>query len=189
MEDTTLAYLAGIIDADGTIGIKRSTYNIRVTGDAKVPSYQERIAMSQVASDVPQMLKDAFGGRVGLHKGYARNARDGLRWEATNRQAATAIRALLPYLRIKRSQAEAVLLLRADKERPRSETRSPTGTVTSMIYGGRSLKWQGKRIDMPRWGLSAETAAYRQSLFEQVKALNHHGLDPLAYPARKPRLI
>src|SRR3990167_4100038 len=87
------------------------------------------------------MLKDAFGGRVGLHKGYARNARDGLRWEATNRQAASAIRALLPYLRIKRSQAECVLLLRADKERPRSETRVADGT-RMMPYGGPSLKWK-----------------------------------------------
>ncbi len=39
------SYLAGCIDSDGTIGIKKSTYAMRVTGDSGQPTYSERLAL------------------------------------------------------------------------------------------------------------------------------------------------
>jgi hypothetical protein len=189
MNRELIAYLAGIVDADGTISIKRSTYNMRVSGDARCPSFQERIAVSQVASEVPSLLQQTFGGRLGVHRGYSDNARDGLRWEATNRQAANAIRALLPYLRVKRRQAEVALALRAHKELPKMQTRCPNGSTRRMPYGGPAPKFQGKDVIVPNLGLSPEALAYRERLFTDIKALNQHGLDPTLYPAKKPRLI
>ena len=39
---STLAYLAGVMDSDGYIGVHRNTYSMRVRGDAKQPVYQAR---------------------------------------------------------------------------------------------------------------------------------------------------
>jgi hypothetical protein len=55
--ETELAYLAG------AIGIKRSTYAMRVRGDAGAPTFSERVALRQVTPEIPTMLKAHFGGR------------------------------------------------------------------------------------------------------------------------------
>jgi hypothetical protein len=38
MDKLILAYLAGVLDSDGTIGVKRSTYSMRVIGDSAQPT-------------------------------------------------------------------------------------------------------------------------------------------------------
>jgi hypothetical protein len=43
MRKTDLAYIAGVLDADGTIGIKRATYAARVIKDCKQASYTEQM--------------------------------------------------------------------------------------------------------------------------------------------------
>ena len=116
MDDLTFAYLAGALDSDGSIGIKRNTYAVRVTRDSKQPTYSERIALKQVTPDVPALLKKCFGGYLGIHDPSARRGRPLHSWQATDLRAIECLRAVLPYLRIKRSQAENCLALRELKE-------------------------------------------------------------------------
>lgn len=40
MTKSELAYCAGVIDSDGTIGVKRSTYAMRITRDCAAPNVQ-----------------------------------------------------------------------------------------------------------------------------------------------------
>ena len=111
-----LAYCAGIIDADGTIGIKRSTYAMRVRGDAGAPVFSERICVKQVTSEAVDLLKSLFGGRRGIDNPSAKRGKPLHVWQVTDRQAVVCLRAILPYLRIKRAQAENCLALREVKE-------------------------------------------------------------------------
>lgn len=115
MEDTLLAYLAGVIDSDGTIGVKRSTYAMRVRGDAAVPMYSERIALRQVTPEVVDILAEHFGGSRRIEAPQAPTRRPMFSWTATDLKAHTALVALRPFLRIKAAQADNAIALRQVK--------------------------------------------------------------------------
>jgi hypothetical protein len=106
VEPTTLAYLAGVVDADGSISVRKSTYKMRVTGDAKQPVYFARVKVGQVEPQAVDLLKATFGGTVFQSAAHSRNGRPFHLWEIHSNKAAVALQAMLPYLRIKRAQAE-----------------------------------------------------------------------------------
>ncbi len=116
MNDTLFAYLAGAMDSDGWFGIKRSTYHQRVRGDAGNPVYSERLGLKQVTPEIPHLLHETFGGRLSQDKGLSDNSRPLHSYQCTDKRAAEACRALLPYLRVKRRQAEVLLELRRTKD-------------------------------------------------------------------------
>lgn len=115
IEPIVLAYLAGAMDSDGYFTIKRSTYHMRVRGDAKNPVFSEKIGLHQVTPEVPHLLKECFGGVCSLSKPANENSKALWRFTATDKNAAIACEMLLPYLRIKRKQAETLLELRESK--------------------------------------------------------------------------
>lgn len=109
-----LAYCAGVIDSDGYIGIKKSTYAMRVVGDCKQPIYSERVGVKQVEDQAVSLLYSLFGGTIRLE-----NRTKGLplhTWQVTDKKAAACLNAILPYLRIKKEQAYNALRLREAKE-------------------------------------------------------------------------
>jgi len=109
--DVMLAYCAGVVDSDGTIGIKRNSYAARVVKDCTQATYSARICVRQVQPEGVAVLREAFGGSIRTNKGVGRG-RDLFSWEVTDRLAESALRLLLPYLRIKRAQAENCIALR-----------------------------------------------------------------------------
>lgn len=116
MDKITLAYLAGVLDSDGTIGVKRNTYSMRVIGDSGQPTYSERIHIRQVERGALDLFAATFGGNIGVTDPSAKRGRPLWNWGQTDKKAAATLAALLPYLRIKRAQAENCLALRAVKE-------------------------------------------------------------------------
>lgn len=116
MDKLTLAYLAGVIDSDGSISIRRSTYAMRKRGDAGAPIYSERITVRQVTPQAIELLHATFAGYRYTSDPSAKRGRPLEGWEVTDKRAHLALVALLPYLRIKRRQAENCLALRALKE-------------------------------------------------------------------------
>ena len=168
MPSELAAYLAGAMDADGSIGVRRSTYAMRVRGDARQPTFSERICFKQVTPEVPELLKATFGGSLMIQSPSATNGRPLYYWEATDAVAARALGLMLPYLRIKRAQAENCLALRQSKERPRSETHihrdavpSSTGTGTHSI----------RRLEV-----APEVIAEREAIYLRAKELNRVGI-------------
>jgi hypothetical protein len=115
MIPTDYAYMAGAMDSDGYFTIKKSTYAIRVRKDAGNPVYSEKLGLHQVTPQIPELLRAAFGGSVLLAPQQTPNSRPLYRWDITDRNAAGACEALLPFLRIKRRQAELILELRRSK--------------------------------------------------------------------------
>lgn len=108
-----LAYLAGVIDSDGHIGIKRNTYAMRVRGDAGQPIYAERIDIKQVQPQAVELARACFGGWLGITKAYAKFGKPLHSWHCHSAMAGKALAMLLPYLRIKKAQAGNALALRA----------------------------------------------------------------------------
>lgn len=157
-DDVRLAYLAGAIDADGTIGIRRSTYAMRKRGDASVPIYSERIALRQVTPMIPQLLQQTFGGSLYITKPSIARGRPLHSWAATDLKAATALVLLRPFLRIKAPQADNAIDLRRVKERSRE----------LMVARGRGHMGSAPRDD--------NITATMDHLYVQAKELNRVGV-------------
>lgn len=106
------AYLAGVVDADGHIGIGKDTYKVRVSGDAKQPTYMPRLEIKQVTAEALDIGKTVLGGSRFSIAGQ----NGGQRLQCLTMHSAAAVRAceeLLPHLRIKAEQARRVLAVGA----------------------------------------------------------------------------
>ena len=100
----SLEYLAGIIDGEGTISIfenkvKGQTWNVR---------HNAAIGLGLTDRPVVQMFADRFGGNVREER--VPNRKLMYRWYAVgNKRAPEVIKHFLPYLHIKKRQAEIVM--------------------------------------------------------------------------------
>lgn len=103
---TDLAYAAGVVDSDGSIGVHRSDYAMRVRGDAGQAVYVPRVTVKQVTVEAIDLMHHLFGGHRLLAKPSARQGRPLHAWSCHSAAAGQVCRLLLPYLRIKRAQAE-----------------------------------------------------------------------------------
>ena len=131
MMKTLLAYLAGVIDSDGYITIQRSAYH-RKGRPAITPMFIERIGLKQTSPIVPHLLKDTFNvGYLGIQKpsSNAPNGKPLHCWQATYRQVEDCLKQLLPYLRLKRQQADLVLKSRAYKRATSRYGRTPSPEI------------------------------------------------------------
>jgi len=115
MKPNILAYLAGAIDSDGTIGIKRSTYAMRVIQDSGAATFSERVALRQVTSDITTLLRETFGGSIYMTKPSTARGRPLYSWAVTDLKAVECLVALMPFLRVKRQQALNCVALRKIK--------------------------------------------------------------------------
>lgn len=156
--EAELAYCAGVIDSDGTIGIKRSTYAMRVLGEASQPVFSERVCVKQVEIAAVSLLHTLFGGRFGMDDPSAKRGKPLYVWQVTDKKAATALYLMLPYLRIKQAQAKNCLQLREIKEHSK-RTR---------VAHGRGHVGAATR--------SVEITAAMEGCYSQAKSLNRVGI-------------
>ena len=113
-QQTVLAYLAGIIDGEGTIRIGRSN-NLT---NRRVPAYYAGISCGMTELNALQLLVDTFGGKIRT-EGRAENRKPMFRWGTSGTKAVARILvALYPYLRVKQPQAAVVLDFILNKEAP-----------------------------------------------------------------------
>jgi hypothetical protein len=110
-----------VIDSDGMIAVKRSTYAMRVRGDAKAPVFSERIAVKQVTTEAIDMLHTVFGGYRFITDPSAIRGKPLHGWQVTDLAAHRCLLAIRPYLRIKTAQADNCIALRLLKERSKAE--------------------------------------------------------------------
>lgn len=154
----TLAYLAGIIDADGTIGVKRSTYAMRVRGDAGAPIYSERIAVRQVEPAAVDLLAATFGGSRYMTRPSSKNGRPLYTWSITDAKAAACLTAIRPFLRIKAAQADNALRLR-----PIKSASKKARTAVGRGHAGGSARPDTLSDEM-------------ETVYVEAKRLNHVGI-------------
>ena len=107
MKDTELAYLAGFIDGEGTIGIVSVASHKR---------YVVQIAACNCNPIPIELLENNFGGKVRLRKWKNENWKPCYEWKLTARKAVAVIKSILPYLLIKGRQAEIAIEAQAFKD-------------------------------------------------------------------------
>lgn len=96
-----LSYAAGLVDGEGCIGVYHNSHN---------GNYQLRLSIDMVEPIAINLCHDLFGGVMYQKNkfGYM-NRRDTNMWLVFNNEAANSIRAIEPYLRVKKTQAQSVL--------------------------------------------------------------------------------
>jgi len=115
------AYLAGFIDADGSVTIVISRYKEKKTGKLRI-QYRIKLSAHNCKIGPIAILQQYFGGGKLRYKktGKAKlhdNWRPCYEWIICNTLAAEALKKMLPYLTVKKRQA--ILALRMDKIKKR----------------------------------------------------------------------
>lgn len=92
-----LAYTAGILDGEGHISLVRraDTETVRV-----------EVAVTNTNEWLCQWLKMQFGGRVRIMKPHKANWKVPYRWIIDGKRASEFLKLILPYLNLKKPQAE-----------------------------------------------------------------------------------
>lgn len=132
-----LAYLAGIIDGEGHIGIAGS----------KKPSnridWVLRLSISNTSEELMDWLDETFGHIVTTKYKRLHRRAHVMVWRTSGRQTQEILRLVLPYLRIKREQAELALSMNIGP------------------YGGGC-----------RWSITNEERDSRIEIYRQMRELN-----------------
>lgn len=159
MTETELAYLAGIVDGEGYIGIKTTP----ARGDRVTTGFHARIQVRM--TDEPAIaLLSQLGGSYYRENPHAERGKPLYCWQVSDRLAEQALTALLPYLRVKKQQAETVLELRRLQATGREHRTRLVGT--RHLDNGRGVK------EVRTFAFSDEYVARCEALRDQVRLLN-----------------
>jgi hypothetical protein len=145
-----LAYLAGIVDGEGYVGIKRGRRR-----DAINFIYHERIQVRMTDEDAIAFLAKTLGGSYYRESARCKNGKPLFCWQASDARGALILAELMPFLRVKRAVAKTVLRLRRSKNDPRARRRGSPARRT----------------------MSPKVIAIRESLYLACKAHNRTGID------------
>ena len=144
------AYIAGIIDGEAYVGIKKSTWGMRNRSDVNCPTYSERVQIRMNCRPILEVIRDAFGGSLGTEPRVYQSV-SGFQskkimsiYRATDKVAASLIKATRPYLIEKSVQADCILALRKNKESKDARRRgSPAKRLMKeSIIADREVLWQ-----------------------------------------------
>jgi len=102
MDTLICAYLAGVIDSDGYISVKRTGRN----------SYTPRVGIKQIEPEAVDLAQATWGGYRAI------DTRQMWVWQTTGAKCAGVLRDIRPFLRIKGEQADNALAAAAINIKP-----------------------------------------------------------------------
>jgi hypothetical protein len=143
-----IAYLAGIVDGEGSIYIGNFSSNPK-TG---TKHYQTNMEVTNTDENLIKWLLENFGGRSNKYtfkQTPANSRRPVFRWIASGELLTELCHLLLPYLVIKKRQCEIMILMRKTFDRPQAS--------------------KGKQGIQPP---SAEVLELRQQYFDEMRSLH-----------------
>lgn len=112
--------MAGIFDGEGTIVIHTRKYTTK-NGRKTTHDYLE-VCICSIDEWVPRHFMFAFTGNVYLRKAQTAKTKAIWVWQTTNEKAKVFLQTLLPYIRLKKRQAElGILFQEASSKRVRAD--------------------------------------------------------------------
>ena len=96
-----MAYLAGLFDGEGCITIRRNS--------SKGKQLALDCALGMTNQYVPNLFQFHFQGSVSFCKGRKENHNNSWLWQISARKALAFLEEILPYLRLKRAEAELAI--------------------------------------------------------------------------------
>ena len=104
MQDTEYAYIAGFIDGEGSIGLRTSH-----SSDGRTPSYVARLRITNTNPDVLNWIHIATGIGLRTVKPNSNNNYQVYEWYVAGLQMKSLLEGILPFLKVKKLQAETLL--------------------------------------------------------------------------------
>lgn len=122
MTKIDIAYIAGIIDGEGYVGIKK-TKAYQCQG-RKTPGYHARIQVRMTHEGAISFLVDTLGGSYYREKPHSDRGKPLFCYQASDKKAEFILSTVLPYLKVKLESAATVLSLRSlQSEGPKHRTK------------------------------------------------------------------
>ena len=162
MRKIDLAYIAGVMDSDGCFTMIKSWPKYR---SGTSPCYYEKCALKQTQPEAVELIYKNFGGHCGLTQPKEKNRRDLYSLQISNIKAHKLIKAIYPYLRIKKKRAKILLDLRKKIETKETEKQNCP----------QKNRW-GKTAVYTKDILTQKEITTRERLFQQIKLLNKRGI-------------
>lgn len=167
MLDTDIAYCAGLIDGEGCIRVKK-TKPYKCQGRA-TPGYHAVIQLRMVDEPAIRFLAEILGGWYYKEKPHVTSGRPLYCWSVSDQKCEDIVRAVLPYLKVKKAQAETVLRLRELKRNASSHKTKEVGTRNF------PNRYGTPRI-VKNYSLSDEFVACCESEYLESRRLNKVGV-------------
>jgi len=145
-----IIYCAGIVDGEGYVAIKKTRY----LKSCPSPTYHERIQIRMINEEAINLFKEVFGGNYYYEKPNCKNGKPLYCYQASDLIAYKICKILLPYLIVKKDNAERIMKLRESKYNISKAQRGGN-------RGGRS-KGRG-------YTMSQEILDYREKLYQECK--------------------
>jgi hypothetical protein len=102
LRNEDLAYIAGFFDGEGSVTIHE---NWRPSPRGKSPNHTLQVSIGNTDPHVLQWIHGAFGGSLTTRPATKPRHKDVTQWIIRSNGAASFLRALLPFLRMKTEQA------------------------------------------------------------------------------------
>ncbi len=167
----TLAYIAGAMDSDGWFTIhKMNTRQTKRRGYNR-PFYSVRIGLKQTQPEIVTLLHECFGGSILNHPPGSPRGKPLLAWSIGDCMAEHAIVAMMPFLRVKKKQAQILLSLRSLKTSKRMGVR--------VIH--QKCRW-GRAVAFRQPIYSDEQMAAQEALYIELRLLNDTRWAPRFWP-------
>jgi len=129
MNKLTLAYTAGLFDGEGciVIALYRKPYRGRVT-----PSYALVCNVNITNKPIIDWLRETYGGSIIEQTKYRpANYKRCWSWRVTSRKADKFLKAILPYLKLKKAQASLAIEFQKTRRNHGSIRKTQEETETS----------------------------------------------------------
>jgi hypothetical protein len=160
-----LAYIAGIVDGEGYVGITKTKPYKKKTGRVN-PVYHEKVQIRMVNEKAIKFIAQTLGGWYWKEKPSCNKGKPLYCYQISDRQAAEIIKKLLPFLKVKKQQAKIILQLR--KYRTSKIKRE-------MVPIKMKSRW-GKTITVKRGRYSKQTINKMENFYLKCKELNKKGI-------------
>ena len=174
---TDCAYLAGILDGEGFIGLAIRPYRPDDPSRHRYASWTAALSLSTTTPALCWWLLERFGGRLYAARSEAQQ-KPIFQWKAGGKAARQVLEAALPYLLLKRRQAELVLAFLDTAAHPGRRGTAPAVLAQRQALADELHRLNGRGVAYT----DPEVLAY----WQQVRRLDPGRRDPHA--AREPAL-
>jgi len=164
MKKVDIAYIAGIVDGEGYIGIKKTkAYKCQ---DRQTNGYHARIQIRMVDEPAIKFIAENLGGWYYAEKPHSENGRPLFCYQSSDKSAETILKILLPYLKVKKESAKTVLNLRKLQSKGKNYRTKITGYRTAF----------GRKDKIPSFSFSDDYVQMCESHYLRCKELNRVGV-------------
>lgn len=132
LTDLELAYMAGFVDGEGCVSVA-TRLKIYMTPTVQVSNTNQAVL---------QWFLAAFGGEIDVRRDHRPTRKQCNTWRVAGDKARRVLRALLPFLRVKKRQAELALSY-SPKGRGYKRTPQDVEQVKTIILQIRALNKRG----------------------------------------------